>query len=82
MSHDLCQQEAPYVHVTATNVVQCLAIHYHCDIRMLKQQVARKTVLYGSTTAVATCGQAHTTKLSFDASRKRRPNAPEAETNA
>merc|ERR1719203_725431 len=25
-----------------------------------------KTVLYGSTTAVATCGQAHTVKLSLD----------------
>merc|ERR1719171_2203092 len=26
----------------------------------------QRTVLYGSTTAVATCGQAHTVKLSFD----------------
>merc|ERR1719499_2546822 len=25
-----------------------------------------RTVLYGSTTAVATCGQAHTVKLSLD----------------
>merc|ERR1712196_587914 len=31
-----------------------------------KSECTQSTVLYGSTTAVATCGQAHTVKLSFD----------------
>merc|ERR1719277_1369621 len=30
------------------------------------KECTHKTVLYGSTTAVATCGQAHTVKLNFD----------------
>merc|ERR1719158_2644552 len=30
------------------------------------KECTQSTVLYGSTTAVATCGQAHTVKLSFD----------------
>merc|ERR1719229_249013 len=29
-------------------------------------ECTQSTVLYGSTTAVATCGHAHTVKLSFD----------------
>merc|ERR1719272_560325 len=29
-------------------------------------ECTHKTVLYGSTTAVATCGQAHTVKLNLD----------------
>merc|ERR1719281_2187449 len=29
-------------------------------------ECTQRTVLYGSTTAVATCGQAHTVKLSLD----------------
>merc|ERR1711881_238332 len=31
-----------------------------------RSEWTQSTVLYGSTTAVATCGQAHTVKLSFD----------------
>merc|ERR1719189_2770137 len=31
-----------------------------------KSECTHKTVLYGSTTAVATCGQAHTVKESLD----------------
>merc|ERR1719277_2092722 len=31
-----------------------------------KREWTHKTVLYGSTTAVATCGHAHTVKDSFD----------------
>merc|ERR1711988_1840279 len=30
------------------------------------RECTHSTVLYGSTTAVATCGQAHTVKLSLD----------------
>merc|ERR1719498_1489461 len=30
------------------------------------RECTHSTVLYGSTTAVATCGQDHTVKLSFD----------------
>merc|ERR1719437_187135 len=30
------------------------------------KECTQSTVLYGSTTAVATCGQAHTVKLNFD----------------
>merc|ERR1719174_2693443 len=30
------------------------------------KECTQSTVLYGSTTAVATCGQAHTMKLNFD----------------
>merc|ERR1740120_502231 len=30
-----------------------------------KRECTHNTVLYGSTTAVATCGQAHTVKLHF-----------------
>merc|ERR1719313_1467133 len=31
-----------------------------------RRECTQRTVLYGSTTAVATWGQAHTVKLSFD----------------
>merc|ERR1719145_65279 len=31
-----------------------------------RRECTHSTVLYGSTTAVATCGQAHTVKLTFD----------------
>merc|ERR1719329_844524 len=31
-----------------------------------KRECTQRTVLYGSTTAVATCGQAHTVKLNLD----------------
>merc|ERR1719281_1435250 len=31
-----------------------------------RSECTHSTVLYGSTTAVATCGQAHTVKLIFD----------------
>merc|ERR1711953_1200738 len=50
-----------------------LQISYNASLSIMivtsvcsKSECTQSTVLYGSTTAVATCGQAHTVKDSFD----------------